>query len=136
MGKFLDYGRGDGRLFNTVLRALGCTFICFLVVPLRVPFKLDFTNFLKHFRAKMENNLFDDLEVDLLGKIEDLILSGDDLGIDRFATEQLIRLGRNAPISRAVVEGLAKDEAAALLLPHIQHDRFNLQPGTRIFPAR
>ena len=47
------------------------------------------------------NNLFDDLEVDLLGKIEDLILSGDDLGIESFKTEQLIRLGRSA-LSRAV----------------------------------
>ena len=110
MGKFSDDGRGDGRLFNTVLRALGCTFICFLVVPLRVPFKLDLdlTDFLKHFRAKMENNLFDDLEVDLLGKNEDLILSGDDLGIESFATAKLIRLWRNAPISLAVVEGLAR----------------------------
>ena len=79
-------------------------------MPLRVPFKLDLdlTDFLKHFRAKMENNLFDDLEVDLLGKIEDLILSGDDLGIESFATEKLIRLWRNAPISLAVVEGLAR----------------------------
>ena len=80
-------------------------------MPLRVPFKLDLDLtdfFLKHFRAKMENNLFDDLEVDLLGKIEDLILSDDDLGIESFASEKLIRLWRNAPISLAVVEGLAR----------------------------
>ena len=55
VGKFSDDGRGDGRLFNTVLRALGCTFICFLVVPLRVPFKLDLdltTDFLNIFAPR------------------------------------------------------------------------------------
>ena len=90
MGKFLDDGRGDGRLFNTVLRALGCTFLCFLGAPLRVLFKLGLTDSSRNFRAKMDNNEFDNSEVDLLEKNEDLILCGDDLGIDNFSTEQLI----------------------------------------------
>ena len=87
-------GRGDGRLFNTVLRELGYTFLCFLGAPLRVLFRLGLADFSKNFRAKMDNNLFDDSEVDFPGKIEDLILSGDDLEIESFSTEQLIKLGR------------------------------------------
>ena len=46
--------------------------------------------------AKMDKNLFDNSEVDLHGNIEDLILSGDDLGNEGFSTEQLIKLGGNA----------------------------------------